>query len=766
MAGQFQAATVAASSGPGLGANGQHRKAYYIVGHNPNTLDEVIADLNAGANALEPDIMRFDDSATVIGTTDRINSHQGPSGLFVYHDHVTVTTRLPTTVEAYLDGVHDMVQSQHRNVALITLDIKSAAANAALVSGLQTAVRTHLNYNGVMVYVIFSVGSFGDAPGLDTIATQLNDHEGLMIDAENDPAAVLNLLKGKGARNVAYGNGSAGECSGLAPNVLVSMDQASWIRAGQSANFAIPYAFPICNTQRMFEYMKTTDGLIPDIDNLIGGGTAEIGPLSALVAAHPDVYLATSADNPFLQGKEAYGLRVSTFDKAGAGTDSLLTFTLTGTCGSASVSLDASYQKRFEAGDVNYVTIPSKNLGHLTSLTLSSDGANPGAAWDPQTVWFSSDLYGIPNESISVNLNYDDHSIDSSHPRTVNLTSYNTVGKCDTVTTITGHSANPSVAGEQITVSFTVTGPSGPTGQVIVTDDQSNTICTASVSQGSCSGRIPAAGSRVLKAAYQGDANAYPSSATANHTVNKASTTTSISSTPPNSAVTPNPSVTGQEVRIGYSVAVTAPGALVAPTSMSQDAVIVTDDQSNQICTGTVAAGFCMGRIPAAGARTLTAAFSGDANFNSSKGTAGQTVNKANTTTTITGHSPNPSSAGEPVAVSFTVAVVAPGMVVAPTSIGAGTVTVRDDQNNVICIATVLAGTCTGPIATAGPRTLTATYAGDGNFLQSLSPSVSQMMEATQADECKKDGWAALYRRNATKFVNQGDCIQYVNTHK
>jgi hypothetical protein len=40
------------------------------------------------------------------------------------------------------------------------------------------------------------------------------------------------------------------------------------------------------------------------------------------------------------------------------------------------------------------------------------------------------------------------------------------------------------------------------------------------------------------------------------------------------------------------------------------------------------------------------------------------------------------------------------------------------------------------------------------------------MMEATQKDECKDTGWVSLYRRNATKFVNQGDCIQYVNTHK
>jgi hypothetical protein len=512
--------------------------------------------------------------------------------------------------------------------------------------------------------------------------------------------------------------------------------------------------------------MKTTDGLIPDEDDLIGGNTGKITDLAGLVASSPDVYLATSTDNPFLQGKEGYGLRVSTFDKLSAGTDSDLTFTLFGTCGSASVTLDASYQQRFEQGAIDYVTIPSKDLGHLTSLQLSSDGSGVGPGWDPQTIWFSADEYGIPNESVSVNLNYDDDSIDEDHPRTADLTSLNVGGKCDTITTITSHSANPSVAGEAITVGFTVTGPSGPTGQVIVTDDQNNQICSGTVSLGSCSGRIPAAGSRVLTAAYQGDANSKGSSDTAGHTVNKADTTTTISSPAPDPPVSPNPSVTGQEVRIGYAVTVSTPGALVAPTTIDGDTVTITDDQGNQICSGTVAAAFCLGRIPAAGARTLTATFSGDGNFKTSSGNAAQTVNKASTATTITGHIPNPSGAGEPITVDFTVVVNTPGMVVAPTTIGAGMVTVRDDLNNVVCTGTVLAGACSGPIITAGPRTLTASYAGDTNFTASTSPSVSQMMEATQRDECKGGGWVSLFRRNATKFVNQGDCIQYVNTHK
>jgi hypothetical protein len=242
--------------------------------------------------------------------------------------------------------------------------------------------------------------------------------------------------------------------------------------------------------------------------------------------------------------------------------------------------------------------------------------------------------------------------------------------------------------------------------------------------------------------------------------VNRANTTTAVSSLEPNS------SFTGEDVTIGYAVSVTSPGALVSPTTMSGDTVTVADDQGNTICSGTVEAGQCQGRIPAAGARTLTATFAGDRNFNSSSADAAQTVNRASTTTVITSHSPNPSGAGEPVKVDFTVAVVAPGMVVSPTAIGSGLVTVRDDQNNVVCTGTVLAGTCTGPTANAGPRTLAANYAGDTNFEPSVSPTVSQMMAATHKNECKSSGWVSLFRRKATTFINQGDCIRYVNTGK
>jgi hypothetical protein len=43
---------------------------------------------------------------------------------------------------------------------------------------------------------------------------------------------------------------------------------------------------------------------------------------------------------------------------------------------------------------------------------------------------------------------------------------------------------------------------------------------------------------------------------------------------------------------------------------------------------------------------------------------------------------------------------------------------------------------------------------------------VTSLAVPTTKDDCKNNGWKALYRADGTPFKNQGDCIQYVNTGK
>jgi len=416
-----------------LGNNGQASRPFYIVGHNPNTFAEVIFDLAYGANALEPDVMRFSNSAKYYA--DRtINSEADDSGLFIYHDSVEVTTRMPDTLEAYLDYVRALVVGG-QNVALITFDIKSPAATKQYGKALQDAVWSHLNHDGVNVNVIYSVGTQDDVAVFEDILPRLKAREGVMIDGENNPVTIVNYFLDaiyaiNATRtsdfvpyNIGFGNGSIGESFGLAPNVLLSMDQASWIRVGQGISFAIPYAFPIEGIARMNEYIVAgVDGLIPDVDAPIVNPTntrAQIAALKLLVDSNPDVYVATAADNPFQPSLQGYALRVATLNVGGAGTDSRLTFTLKGCGGTASVTYDSSYEGRFEQNNVNYVTIPSKNLGTLQSLTLSKDNAGNGPDWDPGKIEISSARYGIPYSS-HISVTFTD-TVSDDTPRTKNF---------------------------------------------------------------------------------------------------------------------------------------------------------------------------------------------------------------------------------------------------------------------------------------------------------------------------------------------------------
>ena len=295
---------------------------------------------------------------------------------------------------------------------------------------------------------------------------------------------------------------------------------------------------------------------------------------------------------------------------------------------------------------------------------------------------------------------------DNTAPVSANVVSL-TVDKADTTTTIDSDTPDPTVTGQPYTVSYTVVGshgnaPTAPTGNVIVSDGTDT--CTGTAAAGQCTLTSTTASAKTLTATYEGDSNfnASPASSGVSHQVNKADTTTSISSD------TPDPSVVGQSVTVHYGVTVTSPGA-GSPTGN------VTVSDGTESCTGTVAAGQCSIAFSSPGAKSLTASYAGDANFNNSaSGAASHTVNPADTTTTITSDSPDPSNIGQAVTVNFTVAAVAPG-----AGTATGNVTVSDGVDS--CTGTVAAGTCDITLATGGARTLTASYAGDSNFNASTS---------------------------------------------
>ncbi len=198
------------------------------------------------------------------------------------------------------------------------------------------------------------------------------------------------------------------------------------------------------------------------------------------------------------------------------------------------------------------------------------------------------------------------------------------VQKVGSTVEITNDDPDPSTAGTNVTVEFTVEGSGGtPTGDVVVTINGGlpTETCTGTLSGGSGSCVLPvtqpgtgADNRRIITATYGGDARFSGDTDTENHRVNPAapaSTTTTITSD------NQDPSAAGVEITVTFTVTSSAG----TPTGNVQ----VTDPQGGS-CSASVAAGSCQYTPGGAGTRTITATYEGSSAFTGSSGTAEHVV--------------------------------------------------------------------------------------------------------------------------------------------
>ena len=185
-------------------------------------------------------------------------------------------------------------------------------------------------------------------------------------------------------------------------------------------------------------------------------------------------------------------------------------------------------------------------------------------------------------------------------------TESHTVNPGPTTLTITADAPDPSVTGQSVAVSVTVAG-SGviPTGTVAITGADMNCTVILSGGSGSCNIVFNTVGAKTIQADYSGDMNYAVSSITEPHTVNQGPTATTIIS------VTPNPSAVGGTV----TTKVTVTGAGATPTG----GVTVTFTGSGAPAPCVISliggVGSCDVIFTAIGSYTITANYSGDANY-------------------------------------------------------------------------------------------------------------------------------------------------------
>jgi hypothetical protein len=253
------------------------------------------------------------------------------------------------------------------------------------------------------------------------------------------------------------------------------------------------------------------------------------------------------------------------------------------------------------------VTAGSGTIAPTTAVTTGTDGKATLTSW---TLGLGAGANTVTATASGL----------SGSPVTFNAT---VSGGVATTTTLSAGAPNPSVTGESVDFTATVTSGGGtPTGNVVFTVDGSNKPPLALDGSGKATLSVVFnnAGSHTVGASYPGAGAFSGSTATqVSQTVNQAATTVGVVSnktgeSPPE----------GDEIEFTATVAVTAPGA-GTPTGTVQ----FTDDQGADLGSPvSVAGGVAKLKTKALlqGTHQITAQYSGDGNFQASSGSTTQDV--------------------------------------------------------------------------------------------------------------------------------------------
>jgi hypothetical protein len=378
--------------------------------------------------------------------------------------------------------------------------------------------------------------------------------------------------------------------------------------------------------------------------------------------------------------------------------------------------------------------------GQPVTFTATVTATAPGAGTPTGTVQFRIDgtdvgspadvVGGVATSTVS-SLPAGNHSVAAVYSGDADFTTSTgvlsggqTVNAADTSTQV-GSALNPSIVGQGVTFTATVTatapGAGTPTGTVQFQADGTDIggpqgldeLGVASVTTSAL-----ALGTHAVTATFLGVSNFNPSTGSLDggQVVVKAGTTTGVTSSP-------NPSISGQGVTFTATVTSTYAGSITGQVQFGIDG-------ANRGSPATVTAGSAtLGGITdlTVGNHTVTATYTADGTYDVSTGTlaGGQTVGTADTTTSL-GSSPNPSDVTAPVTFTATVTVTAPGAGT-PT----GTVQFVADGSDILGSAPVSEGIATLSGITSlipGTHAVTATYSGDAAFNQSTSPPIDQVV--------------------------------------
>ncbi|WP_408899589.1 beta strand repeat-containing protein [Nocardioides sp. R1-1] len=321
-------------------------------------------------------------------------------------------------------------------------------------------------------------------------------------------------------------------------------------------------------------------------------------------------------------------------------------------------------------------------------------------------------------------------------------------------TTTVAISPSPSVVGQPVTITATVSPVAPATGEpegVVRFEIDGESVDFVDLEDGvaELSTATLTRGSHQVRAVYLSSDPDFVTSTSAavSHTVNKAATRTTVASSAP-------VSVYGQPVTFTATVAVVAPGA-GGPTGT----VTFTDGDT---VLGTAPVGPSTGGTAAVTVTTLdvgqhavVATYDGDDSFTGSNGSTAQKVQRAQTATVVAS-SANPSQPGEAVRFTATVSPVAPG-----AGEPGGTVQFQVNGAALGAPVTLVDGTATSQDFTnlsPGTYRISAVYGGEARFVGSTG-----LLDQGNGQTVAKAGSATALTSDAPE-AEQGQAVTFTAT--
>lgn len=218
-------------------------RPFYIIGHNPNTVEDAQACLKAGANGLEPDIVYHPDR---------------PDRFYVHEQLPWVSTYC--TLRNYLHGLRQLLRTpKYQGLAMIAFDLKNPQEYD--INVLFEFIRAEFSVHHPNIIIGATGGNKANATSLKGLQPKY-PKEFIGVDDKMEAQEAYDLFKPTGSR-FSFGAGNS-VFSTNAPLYARRITSALALRDG-SESFSLVYPWTVNSMRHTRYYLdRNVDGMITD----------------------------------------------------------------------------------------------------------------------------------------------------------------------------------------------------------------------------------------------------------------------------------------------------------------------------------------------------------------------------------------------------------------------------------------------------------------------------------------------------------------------